>query len=307
MRLNRREPCPEKAWSPFCSKRAPPKMPRETHNFGRAAFSLTGRRATRRFNRKRRSVLVEHIHLGLAGAHDEAVLGLLTALRQLAQDEALEARVVAHAVPGERGAARVGLHDAVDGQAGVALRVEGQVLLDLGRAHVADDLGADLQVARQLPELVGHLRVVGVREVRHVVGHRGQPGRLGEAQQAVKRHHLDVVLRALGDVELGREALDAALLEHGEQLLLVQRRFELDFSGNMGQVARDLHESHPFLSGYGLPLLSGKACAREPGARRQTYCRCSLTSSSSKRAARFSQISSSFLILRAESIKVAAL
>ena len=129
----------------------------------------------------------------------------------------------------------------MDRQAGVALRVEGQVLLDLGRAHVADDLGADLQVARQLPELVGNLRVVGVREVRHVVGHRGQPGRLGEAQQAVKRHHLDVVLRALGDVELGGETLHAALLEHLAQLVFVQRSLELDLGGDVGHVARDLH------------------------------------------------------------------
>ena len=179
--------------------------------------------------------------MGLAGAQDEVALGLGAALRQLAQDEALEARVVAHAVPGERGAARVGLHDAVDGQAGVALGVEGQVLLDLGRAHVADDLGADLQVARQLPELVGHLRVVGVREVRHVVGHRGQPGRLGEAQQLLQRQHLHVVLRALGDVELGGETLHAALLEHLAQLVFVQRSLELDLGGDVGHVARDLH------------------------------------------------------------------
>ena len=83
---------------------------------------------------------------------------------------------------------------------------EGQGTGSQGRAHVADDLGADLEVARQLPELVGHLRVVGVREaLRHVVGHRGRLDALAKLQQAVKRHHLDVVLRALGDVELGRK------------------------------------------------------------------------------------------------------
>ena len=79
-------------------------------------------------------------------------------------------------------------------------------------------------------------------EIGHIVGDGGKPGRLGEGEEALQRHHLHMVLGALGDVELGSEALDASGGERGLQLVLGHRGLEVHRSGNVRQVLGHLHK-----------------------------------------------------------------
>ena len=128
------------------------------------------------------------------------------------------------------------------GKRGIALGIELDVLGDLVGAHIADYFHADLEVAGQLLELVLHLGLVGMGEIGHVVGDGREPGRLGEGDELLQRHHLHMLLGALGDVELGGEAGHAVLGEHGLQLLLGHRGLELHLRGDVRQVLSHLHK-----------------------------------------------------------------
>ena len=101
----------------------------------------------------------------------------------------------------------------------------------------------DAEVAYQLRQLARDLEI-SAEVIRDVCAAEIQEYLALDAKRdaGLPVHSIvDVVLRALGDVELGGETLHAALLEHLAQLVFVQRSLELDLGGDVGHVARDLH------------------------------------------------------------------
>ena len=87
-----------------------------------------------------------------------------------------------------------------------------------------------------------------MREVGDVVGDGSDAVRLREAKQVFEGKHLHMLLGTLGDIELGREALDARLGEHGSEFFFGLRSLEVDFRHDMGKVLRDLHSGLSFRS-----------------------------------------------------------
>ena len=73
-----------------------------------------------------------------------------------------------------------------------------------------------------------------MREIRDVIRDGGSTGSLSKLQQVVESQDLNVLFRALLDVEHCREAGKALRLEHSFQLVLSHCSFKVNLRCDMG-------------------------------------------------------------------------
>lgn len=114
------------------------------------------------------------------------------------------------------------------------LGVKIQILLNLVCAHIPDNVSTDFQIVTELLELTLNFTLIRMREIRDVIRGSGNTGSLSKLQQVIESQNLNVLFRALLDVEHCREPGNTLRLEHSFQLIFGHCGFKINLRCDMG-------------------------------------------------------------------------